>query len=84
MSELNHIDNLELAEGDELHFNDGAVWQITTIKYDEDMVRVRRLDDGRQDANDRESWTAESIKQALIQGECETGDGRGTEAVKHV
>ena len=83
MTDLKHIDNLDLDEGDELHFEDGSVWQITTLDHDEDMIDVRRLDDGRQDANERDSWTAESVEMALIHGDAETGDGRSTEAVKH-
>lgn len=82
MTDLNHIDNLELAEGDELHFDDGSVWEITTLDHDEDMIRVRRLDDGRRDSNDRDSWTAESVERALIDGECEGADGRSHELVK--
>lgn len=79
----NYIDNLELESGDELHFDDGSVWEITSFDHDEDMVNVRRLDDDRRGANDRDSWTAESIQSALVHGEAETDDGRSTEAVKH-
>jgi hypothetical protein len=76
--EPNHIDNLELEEGDELHFEGGCEWQIVGFEHDEDMVDVRRLSDGISD-----SWPGKSIQAALIHGECKTPDGEGQELVKH-
>lgn len=76
------LDNLEIEPGDELHF-DHSVWEITSLDHGEDMVAVRRLDDGRLGPDDRDSWTARSVQSAFVHGEAETGDGRSAEAVEH-
>lgn len=58
-------------EGDKFVFFEGEPheehWQITSM--DDKMVHVRRLDDGRVSADERDAWPHESLNEQLAQGE---------------
>lgn len=59
------LDSAAVCVGDELAVDDnadGQRWEITSIDRVQGMVNVRRIDDGRRDANDRDSWPIEEAE----------------------
>ena len=66
-SEWEHSHAVE--EGDTLvHEEYGEEWEITTVE-DSGNVRVRRVDDGREGPNDRDTWSEEAVRQSLATGD---------------
>jgi len=55
-------------EGDEFRTEHGEVWKVTTVQ-DDGAVRVRRLDSGRRDANERDTWGEEAVRTSLAHDE---------------
>ena len=56
--------------GDELETEYGECWEVTTVQ-DDGAVRVRRVDDGRAGADDRDTWGEEAVRTSLAHGEME-------------
>jgi len=54
-------------EGDEYETEHGEVWEVTTVQND-GSIRVRRVDDGRRDPNDRDTWGEEEVTTSLAHG----------------
>jgi len=54
-------------EGDELRDEFGCLWNVTTVQ-DDGGIRVRRIDEDRDSANERDTWAEESVCAALRDG----------------
>jgi len=55
-------------EGDVLvQGRDWGEWEVTTVE-DNGNVRVRRVDEDRRDADERDTWTEEAVRHALASG----------------
>ena len=66
-------------EGDELETEHGEVWQVTTVQ-DDGAIRVRRIDDGRRDANERDAWGEDAVRTSLAHDEMKrVRDGKSHE-----
>jgi len=66
-----------VAEGDEIETEHGELWRVTTVQ-DDGGIRVRRLDNNRRDANERDTWSEEAVRTSLTNAEMEI-DGKSHE-----
>lgn len=66
-------------EGDKYETEHGEVWQVTTVQ-DDGAIRVRRVDDARRDANERDTWSEEAVTESLANGDmARVSDGKSHE-----
>lgn len=65
-SDWNHSHAVQ--ESDEFRTEHGEVWKVTTVQ-DDGAVQVRRLDSGRRDANERDTWAEEAVRTSLAHEE---------------
>jgi hypothetical protein len=71
-SEWEHSHAIEA--GDVLvHDETGEEWKITSVE-DDGNVNVRRVDDGRDGSNDRDTWSENSLRTALAHDEMHRKD----------
>jgi len=78
------VENLNIDEGDVIVTEHGEEWEVMTILTEDDMMNVRRIDQGRFAPNDRDAWSGTAVYNEFVYNGATMEDGRDCDAVvKH-
>ena len=70
------VENLNINEGDVIVTAHGEEWEVTTILREDDIMNVRRIDDGRGGPNDRDAWSGVGVYNEFVFNGASMKDGR--------